>query len=119
MPISTIVPQQISRLGIEPTLAPANEDGSYVANDGRMYLEVANANTTDPVTVTIETPGVVDGLAITDLTVIVPVAAEGPPIVPEVRKIGPFPRNIYNNAAGNIKVTFSVFADVTIAAFRL
>ena len=111
MSLTTLAVQQIVRTGLTPALAAANADGSYVPNDGRMYLQVKNTNGS-PVTVTVDTPGTVDGLAVADLPVVVP-ATTGD------KKIGPFPPDTYNQPDGTIKVTFSAVTDVTIGAFRL
>ncbi|CAK0773875.1 conserved hypothetical protein [Gammaproteobacteria bacterium] len=109
MSLTTITVQQIVRTGLTPVLAAANTDGSYVANDGRMWLEVANTGA--EMTVTVETPNTVDGLAIGDLAVVIP-ATTGK------KHIGPFPPGTYNQPDGTIKVTFTRASDVTIGAFR-
>ena len=111
MSLTTLATQQIVRTGLTQALAAANADGSYVPNDGRMFLRVKNTNGA-PITVTVETPGTVDGLAIGDLAVVIP-ATTGDKV------IGPFPPDTYNQSDGTIKVTFSAVTDVTIGAFRL
>jgi len=111
MAIQTLTVQQIDRAGITPSLVTANEDGYYVPNDGRVFLQLQNTDSTE-VTVTIETPGTVDGLAVTDRTVAIP-ATDGD------KMIGPFPPGVYNDGAGRIKVTFSAVTALTIGGFRL
>jgi len=111
MSLTTLAVQQIVRTGLSQALAAANADGSYVPNDGRTFLRVKNADAS-PITVTIETPGTVDGLAIGDLAVVIP-ATTGDKL------IGPFPPDTYNQPDGTIKATFSAVASVTIGAFRL
>ncbi len=111
MSLTTLSAQQIVRTGLTPVLAAANGDGSYVANDGRIYLDVANSGTEK--TVTVDTPGQVDGLAIANLAVVIP-ATTGHKV------IGPFPPDTYNQSDGTIKITFSPdVTGLTIGAFRL
>lgn len=78
-----------------------NTDTYYVPNNGRVVLLV---NSTPGCTVTVETPGTVDGLAITDYTATIAAAKQ--------HVLGPFPGATYNKADGTIKVTFSAAADV-------
>lgn len=105
--------QEIVRTGIDltDTGSLSTSDTYLVPNDGKTFLHIKKSGATD-CTVTIATPGTVDGLAVTDLTVTVP-ASTGD------KMIGPFPRDIYNNASGQIAVTFSNVTGLTIAAARL
>ena len=104
----------ISRSGVTDTLAAANSDGSRFSNDGHVFLEVANGGTS-PITVTFETPGTVDGLAISDLAVAVPTST--------TKMIGPFQPSLFNQIAGSytgyVFVTYSSVTTVTVAAWRL
>lgn len=112
MPAPTqLTVQQIARGGITPSLTAANTDGQYFDNNGRCFLEVVNAGG-DTLTLSIETPGVVDSLAIADREVAV-VATTGN------KMIGPFPTNIYNDASGRVNVSYSAVTDVTVGVFRL
>jgi len=111
MGLTTLTVQEIVRAGLTPVLAAANTDGSYIPNDGRVFLQVKNTNGA-AVTVTIDTPGSVDGNAIANLAVIIPLTSGD-------KLIGPFPPAIYNQSDGTIKVTFSAVTDVTIGAFRI
>ena len=107
---TAITHQQIARTGLEETLAAANAGGSYFANDGMMFLHVVNGSGA-PITVTVETPGVVDGLAIADQIITVTNAEE--------RFIGPFPPGIYNQSDGTVYVDYSAVTDVSVAVLRL
>ena len=104
----------ITRSGITDTLAAANSDGSRFSNDGKSFLEVANA-TGNTITVTVETPGTVDGLAIADLEVAIPNGA--------TKFIGPFQPSLFNQLTGYtgyVYVTYSsVTTTLTVAAWRL
>ena len=109
---TVITVQQIARTGLASALAAADgANHNYFANDGQTFLYVKNASGS-PITVTINTPGLVDGLAIADLTVSVP-ATTGE------RMIGPFPPGIYNQSDGSVYVDWSSATSVTMGAFRL
>lgn len=102
--------QQIARTGLEQTYAAANADGNKFSNDGRMFLHVKNGGGA-PITVTIQTPGTVDDLAIADQAVVVTNAEE--------RMIGPFPPTIYNQSDRMVYVDYSAVTSVTVALLRL
>ena len=107
-----ITPQQIVRTGLASALAtPDLANGNQFVNDGQCFLYVKNASGS-PITVTIDTPGTVDGLAIANLTVSVP-ATTGE------RMIGPFPPGIYGQADGKVYVDWSSVTSVTAGVFRL
>lgn len=110
MSTTTLTVQQIVKTGLTESLAAANADGSYVPNDGRTFLHVKNSGS--QITLTVETPGTVDGNAIADLAVVIP-ATSGD------KMIGPFPPGTYNQADDTIKITFSSVSGVTIGALRL
>lgn len=76
-------------------------------NNGQTLLYVKNASGST-CTVTVITPGTVDGLAITDLTVSVATAKE--------HLIGPFPARVYNNADSIVE--FTVNQTVTVMTIR-
>jgi hypothetical protein len=102
--------QQIVRTGLEAVYTAAVADGAKFANDGRMFVDVLNEDAS-PINVTVQTPVIVDGLAVADLVVAVPAG--------ESRKIGPFPPNIYNQSDGMVYVDYSAVTDVTVALLRL
>lgn len=109
---TTINAQQIVRTGLASALAAVDQpNGNQFANDGMSFLYVKNGSGS-PITVTVGTPGNVDGLAIADLTVSVP-ATTGE------RMIGPFPPGIYNQSDGNVYVDYSSGTSVTAGVFRL
>lgn len=102
--------QQISRDGLTPTYTSATTDGHSVVNDGRVFIHVKN-NGASPITVTVQTPGAVDGLAIADRQVTVSNGSE--------KMIGPFLPNVYNQSDGSIWINYSATTSVTVAALRL
>lgn len=111
MAVTTLTVQDIARSGLTPALAAANTDGSYVPNNGRVFLQVKNAAGSS-ITVTVASQKTILGLAVADVTVTVP-ATTGD------KMIGPFPPDVFNDAQGQITVTFSAVSSVTVAAFRL
>lgn len=104
--------EKIIKTGLDPThTGSLNVSNNYqTPNNGRLFIYVTNGGGSASV-VTIATPGTVDGLAIADRTVSVPAG--------EDRMIGPFPPHIYNNANGEIDVSFSFITSVTLAALNL
>ena len=80
----------ITRTGVAlPASTAGQADGHKVQNDGRVFLHVTNNHATLERSVTVQTPGDVLGLGISEL--VVPIPANG-----GVRIIGPFPRHVFN-----------------------
>lgn len=105
--------QQIDRdtNGLAAThTAPAVIDLSIPNNDGRMFLDVKNTGAT--LTVTVQTPGQVAGLAIAELVATIPQTTGD-------QMIGPFPPATFNQSDGSVNVDISVSTTMTIACFRL
>ena len=110
MPRTNMNYQQIVRTGLEEAYAAVDAaNGNQFQNDGRMFLLVKNGAGA-PINVTITTPTTVDGLAVTDLVVVV---TNG-----EQRMIGPFPPNLYNTS-GYVYVDYSSGTTITAAVVRL
>jgi len=80
-------------------------------NDGRTFIHILNTNGSSR-TCTLTTAGTISGHAIAD-TVITVGATTGNVMA------GPFNRSIYNASDGNIDITWSATADVTIGVFKL
>lgn len=100
--------QQVSRSGLTPAYAAANVDGHSLPNGGSEFVHVKTGGTA--CTVTVQTPGNVDGQAVADRTIVIGTTSE--------RMIGPFPPSIYNQGASEVFLDFSAVASVTIGAFR-
>lgn len=113
MPDVTLDVQDITRAGLEPEYeSPLSAVDTYkVPNNGRVFLHAKKAGAGD-CTITIVTPGKVDGLAITDRTATVP------ELTGDVM-IGPFPPAIYNGSDGMLSVTLSEVTGLSIAALRI
>jgi hypothetical protein len=113
-----LVTQDITRAGkpvTKPLIAPTATHGNKLFNDGRTCLRVKNGSAS-PITVTIDTPGTVSGLAISDL--VVTLAATGDANGLDFQDIGPFDAN-FSQADGYVWAVFSAVTDVLVGAFRL
>lgn len=109
--------QEIVRTGVTPALvAGVSADGHYFDNRSQdVYIQVKNGDGS-PITVTINTPGLIDGMAIPDLEVVVP-ATTGDKL------IGPFRNDLYGQAeqalSKAVLVDLSADTSVTLGAFVL
>lgn len=109
--MAEITVQQISLSGLsESAGTAATAAGDTVLNNGRTYIEVVDGATTSP-TVTIASQVDCNQGYTHDVVVAIPSG--------ETRLIGPFPPNRFNNANGQIEVTYDDDTSVTIAAFSL
>jgi hypothetical protein len=109
MPRTALTNQNVKRTGLTPTYGAANAAGHSFANSGRELLHVKTVGT--PTTVTIQTPGTVDGLAVAELVISL--------LANEERLIGPFPPSVYNQAGDEVYVDFSAVTAVTVAALKI
>jgi len=103
-------PVDVTSAGIVSTTLPTTPTathGNKFYHDGRSYLEILNAGA--ELTATIDTPGTVDGLAVTDRTITVGAGA----------RMSFYPNANYVQSDGYVWVTLSRVTDVTIGVFRL
>lgn len=101
---------EISRSGIQADGgAAASGGGDTFANTGREFLAVKNADASAK-TVTIDYVPTADGQTVPDKTVIIPAG--------QTYLIGPFPPSLYNNASGQVSVTYSAVTSVTVKVVR-
>ena len=112
-------PQTITRDGLNPTyhtddsspaLSTGDFDGAgdqFMVDDDKAFLHVMNGSA-NVISVTIQTPKTVDGLAIADRVVSLPAGAD--------RFIGPFPRETYGRPW---KFALSAVADVEVAILKI
>jgi hypothetical protein len=110
--------QEISRTGksvTEQMTAATATHGEKFLNDGRTFLRVKNGNAATR-TVTIETPGTVDGQALADLVVTIAATGDGDGL--DFQDIGPFTA-IHNQSDGYVWAVCSAVVDVTIGEYRL
>lgn len=109
---TALTPQAITSAGLEATYTAANADGNKFSNTDRTLFHVKNASVGD-VTLTFNTPGTVDGLAVTERTVVCSAGEErfwrGQP-------------SIYNQPttdAGMVYVDYSAVVTVTVAVLTI
>lgn len=115
MPRTALTITPVTRAGIAPPTQnnsdPANNH-SLAYNSGGIIIEAQNTHATLARVVTVETPGVVDGLAVADLTVSVAATT--------TRLIGPFPPGVYNQGDGTVNINIDgSAADVKFRAYSL
>ncbi len=89
----------------------STSDTYLVRNDGRVILHFKKTGAGNCV-VTLETPGTVDGLAVSDRTVTVP-ATTGDVFM------GPFSPRVYNDVSGDLKITLSEVTGLSFAVLRV
>jgi len=97
--------QPITSAGTDLTLTSANVDGHSVRNNGRTFILVVNGDAS-PMTVTLQTPGSVQGLAIADQTITVPAS--------ESRYI--FFKKVHEQPNRDVYVDFSSVTSLTCGA---
>jgi len=108
---TTVSAQLAARTGVTPSYNEATEtDGDAFLNHGETIIHILN--TGDETTLTIQTPGTVDGLAIPDREVTIP-ATTGDKIV------GPFPPESYNQSDGKVYIDWSQVTGVTFAVIQV
>lgn len=111
---TALVPQVVLRSsnGLTPSYGAVDQaNGNQFQNTGREILHVKNSNAATR-TLTISTPGNVDGLAVADATFVIP-ANTGD------KFIGPLPPAVYSQIDGNVYLDWDASAGVTIAVLRL
>lgn len=92
MPRLNLAVTNLSRAGIADATEVNGDsvNNHVVANDGRMWVEVRNADASNPHTLTVRFPGVVDGQSVTPKTYSIAATVK--------RRIGPFPPADYGSA---------------------
>jgi len=108
----TLTIQKMTDAGLGPsyTGSLSTENTYKLRNTGHQFIHVKKSEATDCV-VTIVTPITHNGLVVADREVTV-AASSGDEL------IGPFPPALYNDAAGDVDITFGNIAGLTIGAFE-
>jgi hypothetical protein len=108
---TSVTTQRITRAGLHVAMAAPVADGDII-DAGQVSLRVHNASGAT-ITVTVQTPATVQGLAVEELEVDIPAAGQ--------RDIGPFPSAVFAQAAdalvgaGRALVDYSDVTSVTRA----
>lgn len=106
------VVQKASLAGLNPAYTAAAAGGDAVPNDGKTVLKVKNADAVaHTVTIASQVSPVPVGTAKANVVVAVPAGDE--------RVIGPFDKVAFNDADGNLEVTYDAANSVTIAAVSI
>jgi hypothetical protein len=109
--MATLTTQTITRAGLTPTFAACAGGGDKVKPTDRTFIVVKNGHTS-PQTVTIATPGNVEGQPIEDLAVPVANASE--------EWIGPISPSLFRNSVdGLASLTYSGVTALTIAVVQI
>jgi len=102
--------ETITRAGLTPALPAADVGGDSFVNTGKEFLYIDNASG-GVLTVTLDIQQTVDSQAVIDRTVTIPDGA--------FKLIGPFPTNIYNDAAKKVNVTYSTVVGVKVSVITI
>lgn len=108
--MATVSTQQIGKTGTAPTYSAADAAGDRVTPGEGTFLHVKNASAAG-ITVTLVTPGTVDGLAVADRTSN-SVAAGGEDFISLANA------KLYRSSDGLADLTWSATASVTFAVLR-
>lgn len=108
MPLLTV--QTIDRDGLTPVLVAADVGGDKFVNTGKEFINVLNGSGA-PITVTLDIRNTVDAQVVTDRAISVPAGG--------TKFIGPIPPTIYNDANGEVDITYSAVGSLTIGIVKL
>jgi hypothetical protein len=107
-----ITVQEVSRDGISASYVSFDQaNGMEFDCTGREHVHIKNTNASGR-TLTIDTPGTIDGQAVANRTVAIPGTTGD-------KKIGPFPPALYAQANGRVYLDIDVGTNVTIGVFRV
>src|SRR5512147_183985 len=110
MAASALTAAPVTTSGVSYAGAAANVDGNFFTNTGAEILLVKNASV-GSINVTCVTQQTVETLAVADKVVAVGAGAE--------IAIGPFKRQVYNDATGYVQVTYSAVTSVTVKVLKV
>lgn len=101
----------INRDGVDQAanLVAAAAGGDKVKNTGKEFLVFKNDDGTDT-TITFVTVATVDAQAVDDRTLVVPAG--------KVVYAGPFSKDVYNDAVGDLSMTYSKVTSLTVGVFK-
>lgn len=111
--MAALATQTVVRTGLTPTFAAATGGGDTMATGDTMFLVIKTAGT--GCTVTIATPGTVEGQAIADVAVVVGATTE--------KWIGPITQSFFGDPATTpayrALITYTQVTTVTVGALSL
>lgn len=110
--MATLTVQETSVSGLDPSYGTAAGGGDVFPNDGNTLLHVKNGGGGSiNVTINSNYPNPPAGTAQDDPVVAVPAGEE--------RMLGPYNQKGYNNASGQVEISYSGVTTVTVAAIKL
>lgn len=112
--MATVLAQNPAVASVAPTMSAASGGGDVVDTGDTVFLLVQSGGTA--CTLTITTPGTVQGLAVADNAIVIPlnsgtVASAAPMIIP-------LPTSLYGDANGQAALAWSAVANVKFAVIR-
>lgn len=90
---------------------PDGTNGNKFLNNGRVMFRAKNGSAS-PITVTFDTPGTIDGLAVANLDVVIP-ATTGDVL------IGPFTGNFNQPGTQDVFVSYSAVTTLTVDVYQI
>jgi hypothetical protein len=106
--MASLAAQRVALAGTAPTYAAASAGGDTAPVGGGLSLHVSNGSGS-PITVTVVTPGTIDGLAIGDAALSVPAGGHG--FIPLT--------NVYRDpVTGRASITYSAVTTVNVAVLQ-
>lgn len=103
--------QQITNTGTQPTYNAAAAGGDKFAYTANAFIHVKNGDTAAHTVSVVSQYAPVPGIAPADIAVSIPAGEE--------RMIGPFNRQFFENADGDVELTYDAVTSVTLAVLRL
>lgn len=107
--MASLTVADVNPAGVTPTFAAATSGGDQFANDGRTFIEVKSSGA--PCTVTVASQQACSQGSTHNDTITVASAGD--------KMIGPFDTNRFNDANGNVQVTYSAVTNITVGAFSV
>jgi hypothetical protein len=103
--MATITPTQSLNTGVTPLTWASVFTGDVLVNNGRTILVLRETAGAGTLTVTADTPALVNGLTIQNPSVVVPSSGYA--------VIGPFDPSLFNTASGQVALTYSGAGEAT------
>jgi hypothetical protein len=110
MAASEITVQELTLEEAEVSFAAANVDGNFISNNGNIGLRLANGSGSE-ITATVAAQNACSQGFNHDVVITIPAG--------DTVEVGKLPIRYYNDALGNINITYTDVTSLTIAAVQL
>lgn len=104
-------PQEIVPDGLTASYVAAQAGGHVVTNDGATFLHIKNTNGSARTLTIASNMTLADGRPVVDRDEVIAATSE--------QFLGPFETDIYNNSDGQLELSWSATAGVTLAVLQL